>query len=150
MCPNLVTLEGKEITPTERIRALQSLQELTSELKAFIQETKRKEAAMSPEEKAKRYTKESRREMYKEMQVEEQKKEEERRGSQKEKGEKKKEPSSMYNKEGELRICNEGRYAYKLREWDDPEWSFFEIEIPHFMETSQLAFELFPNFVSVR
>lgn len=150
MCPNLVTVDSKEITPTERIKALQALQELTAELKVFIQEKKLKDAQMPPEEKAKMYTTESRREMYKEMQAEEQKKEKERRGAHMDKDQKKKEPSSMYNKDGELRICNEGRYPYKLREWDDPEWSFFEIEIPHFMETSQLTCELFPSFVSVR
>lgn len=87
--------------------------------------------------------------MYKEMQAEDEKKEAGRKNSQTDK-EKPKTQSSMYNKDGEMRQCNEGRYDYKLREWDDPEWSFFEMSLPHFLDTSQIKFELFPNFVSVR
>ena len=149
MLPNLITVDSKEITPTERITALQNLSVLRKELEVFIAEQRQKDALKTEEEKAKEYNPESRREMYKEMQAEQQKKEESRKGSQEDK-DKPKKPSSMYNKEGELRQCNEGRYEYKLREWDDPEWSFFEMSLPHFLETSQINFELFPNFVSVR
>lgn len=150
MCPNLIIVDSKEITPTERIKALQSLNDLMTELKAFIQEKKAKEQTMTSEEKEKQYTVESRRQMYKEMQAEQEKHEAEKKGNQAEKDAKKKQLSSMYNKEGEMRVCNEGRYDYSLKEWDDPEWSFFEMHIPQFLDTNQLTFELFPNFISVR
>ena len=31
---------------------------------------------------------------------------------------------------GEPRVCNEGKYEFKLDEWEDPEYSFFELKIP--------------------
>ena len=40
------------------------------------------------------------------------------------------------NVDGDLRQCNEGRYSYKLLEFDDPEYSFFIIEVPKYMDTS--------------
>lgn len=149
MLPHLVTIDSKEITPTERIRAVQQISELRKELEVFIQEQRIKASLKTDEEKAKEYNPESRRQMYMEMKAEQDKKEESRKDAQKDK-DKPKAPSSMYNKDGEMRQCNEGRYEYKLREWDDPEWSFFEMQLPHFLDTSQISFELFPNFVSIR
>ena len=146
MLPQIVTIDSTEITPKERITAFQALEELVEELESEIHKKEQEEKKKSPEERANQYTGESRREMYKELQAEEQKREEEKKG----KKEPPKPPSSRYNKEGELRQCNEGRYEYKLREWDDPEFSFFEMPIPLFIDTSNIEFELFPNFVSVR
>ena len=100
----------------------------------------------TPEEKAKEYNKEYRKQMYLEEREEEEKK--------KEKEKKKKEPvkkeTSMYNKEGELRQCNEGRYPFTLKEYDDPEYTYFELTVPKFMSTELLDVNVFPNFVSVR
>lgn len=31
---------------------------------------------------------------------------------------------------GEPRVCNEGKYEFKLDEWDDPEFSYFELKVP--------------------
>lgn len=83
--------------------------------------------------------------MYQEMREDEEKKKEE-------KGEKKveKKESSMYGRDGKLRQCNEGKYEFKIDEWDDPEWSYFELDIPKYMSTDLLDVNLFPNCVSIR
>jgi protein TilB len=67
------------------------------------------------------HSKESRRKMYQEMAEEKLKKEKDRNP---EKFAEKKE-SPMFNKEGEIRQCNEGRYRYSLQEFKDPEWTTF-------------------------
>lgn len=146
MLPQLVVIDSQEITPKERIAASQNFEELMAELEVEIEKKQQEGLTKTAEEKEKEYNPETRRQMYKEMQQEEEKKEESRKGKKQEP----KQPSSMYNKEGELRQCNEGRYEYKLREWEDPEWSYFEMPIPVFIDTSQVEFELFPLFVSVR
>lgn len=83
--------------------------------------------------------------MYEEMREDEEK-------EKKDKGEKKpvKKESSMYTKDGKMRQCNEGRYKFKIDEFDDPEWSFFELELPRYFSTELLDVNLFPNFISVR
>lgn len=149
LVPQLILIDGNEITPTERIQSGQRYEELLTELEQEIVQEEEKQATKTPEEKAKEYTPDSRREMYKEMQKEQEDKERARKGSNKDE-EKKKGPTPMYNASGELRQCNEGRYVFKLLEWDDPEWSYFELDVPLYIETSHLKFELFPDFVSVR
>lgn len=146
MLPQLVVLDSQEITPKERIAAGQDFEALMGELEQQVEKKRLEDLNKSAEEKEKEYNADARHKMYKEMQEEEQKKQDAR----KEKKQEPKAPSSMYNKEGELRQCNEGRYEYKLREWEDPELSYFEMAIPLFIDTSQLEFELFPFFVSVR
>lgn len=147
--PQLILIDGNEITPTERIQAGQKYEELLTELEEEIVKEEEKQARKTPEEKAKEYTPDTRREMYKEMQKEQEEKERARQSSNKDEN-KKKGPTPMYNASGELRQCNEGRYVFKLLEWEDPEWSFFELDVPLYIDTNQLKFELFPDFVSVR
>ncbi len=42
----------------------------------------------------------------------------------------KKEVTATYRPNGELRQCNEGKYKFSLREWDDAATTFFDINIP--------------------
>jgi len=51
---------------------------------------------------------------------------------------------------GQPRQCNEGKYEYKLLEWDDPDYTLFEIKIPRFMDTSLVDVNLEPKLVSIR
>ena len=44
----------------------------------------------------------------------------------------KKEESPMYRADGQLRQCNEGKFKFRLREWDDPSLTFFDINIPKY------------------
>jgi protein TilB len=56
----------------------------------------------------------------------------------------------MYLKTGEIRQCNEGKYKFSLKEYEDADYSFFEIEVPKHLETSELEVNLNPKWVSVR
>lgn len=56
----------------------------------------------------------------------------------------------MYKPNGEIRQCNEGKYKFKLREWDDADYTFFDLELPKFLDTSLLDVNLNPKWVSVR
>jgi protein TilB len=55
----------------------------------------------------------------------------------------------MYTKEGEIRQCNEGRFKFSLLEYDDPDYTFFSIEVPRHLETSELEVNINPKWVSV-
>lgn len=61
-----------------------------------------------------------------------------------------KEESSKFMKSGEMRQCNEGKWEFKLLEYDDPQFSNFHIHLPKFMDTSLIDVEVFPRFVSIR
>jgi protein TilB len=56
----------------------------------------------------------------------------------------------MYNKQGEIRQCNEEKYPFHLREYDHPEYSYFEVEVPEHMETKDLEINISPTWVSIR
>lgn len=58
--------------------------------------------------------------------------------------------SEMYLKNGQIRQCNEGKYRYSLKEYEDPDYSFFEIDVPKHLQTRELDVNLNPNWVSVR
>lgn len=56
----------------------------------------------------------------------------------------------MFNKQGEIRQCNEGKYGFHLREYDHPEYTYFELEVPKHLETKDLEVNIDPHWVSVR
>ena len=37
-----------------------------------------------------------------------------------------------------------------MREWEDPDYSFFELKISKYIDTSDIVVNVHPNFVSVR
>ncbi|KAL4479995.1 hypothetical protein ABPG74_020511 [Tetrahymena malaccensis] len=165
--PQLESLDGKEITPTDRIKANQAYEDLLVDLHHKIemrqiekqkQEQLKNQQAVVPagsievnqEDKSNEkqpYTKESRKQMYLEMAQEKEKKEREKNP---EKFKEPKKESSMFRADGEIRQCNEGKYDFKLKEFDDPEWSQFELQVPKFMDTSFIDVNLDPKWVSVR
>lgn len=49
-----------------------------------------------------------------------------------------------------MRQCNEGKYDFKLNEYDDPQYSTFSMQLPKFMDSSLVNVEIYPFFVSVR
>ena len=148
MIPSLQQLDGSEVTPSERIQANQRLEEIVIDLKTSI-ELKRMEEARKKDENvdtSNDYTKEYRRKMYKELE-EEKISVDKRRNPDKyvEKVE-----SSRFTKDGTIRQCNEGKYKYLLREWDDPEFTTFTMNLPKFLETSLVDANIEPNCISVR
>lgn len=60
-----------------------------------------------------------------------------------------KEPE-MFRKDGDIRQCNEGRFTYRLREHDDPDYTLFELQVPKHLDTSELVVNINPHWVSVK
>lgn len=147
-------LDGKEILPSERIKAVQRLPDLEHELVYAIEEYKIKKEQQEHEAQLKQgdddkeaYTRESRKKMYLDMAKE---KEEQDKRQNPEKYEPKKEPTPMYLSNGAVRQCDEGGYKPLLNEWDDPEYTTFRMKIPKYLDTSLVELQLFPMYISVR
>ena len=60
---------------------------------------------------------------------------------------KRKEPISVYNLQGDVRQCNEGRYEFLFQESKDKTCILLEVQIPRFMDTSLVNVDLHPNYV---
>jgi protein TilB len=139
----LVILDGKEILPSERIIAKQNFEANVSQLELMTEELQRKYEQLSPEQRENTYNKEYRKKIYQEAAKEKAKEEES-----KPKPETKKAPSKFLPS-GEMRQCNEGKYEFTLAEYDDPKFTVFTISLPRFMDTSLIATEIHPTFISI-
>ena len=56
----------------------------------------------------------------------------------------------MYTKDGEIRQCNQGKYKFSLLQFDDPDYTFFSIQVPKHLETTELQVNINPKWLSVR
>jgi hypothetical protein len=57
---------------------------------------------------------------------------------------------SVYKDNGEVRICNQGKYDFKLEEDDiKTGMTIFELKLPKFMDTNQVDVDLNPQYVRV-
>jgi len=138
--------DGTAVPHSEKILAKQNLPELLVELRTQIEVNKMEKEANPKPPSENAYTRESRKQMYLEQAKEKEDKEAKKNGPKPEP--KQETPNLLPN--GQPRQCNEGKYEYKLTEWDDPEFSFFEVKIPRFMDTSLVDVNLQPKLVSVR
>ena len=137
---NLISLDGKEILNSERILAKQNFEEHLKKLEEFIEQRKVNEENMTKEERSKIYSKEKRKKLQLEKQTPVEEPVKESTATQ----------TSIYNYAGELRQCNEGRYEFKLKEYEKADTSTFTIYLPKFLDTSLIDVQLFPFHVSVR
>jgi len=148
--PQLRRFNGTDILKSERIKATQILPDLEKELSILAKENIEKKLKEPQPEGG--YTPESRSKMYKDLMEKQQKDEEEKKKSTKteyiDNVEKlRNEPPSVYNNEGEIRQCNQGKYKFKfLDNWDD-ENIIFEIYVPKFLDTSLIKVDLNPLYV---
>jgi protein TilB len=138
--------DGTAVAHSEKILAKQNLTELLIELRTEIEVKKMEREANPKPADENAYTRENRKQMYLEQAKEKEEKELAKNGPKPEP--KKETPNLLPN--GMARQCNEGKYEYKLSEWDDPEFTNFEIRIPRFMDTSLLDVNLQPKLISVR
>ena len=60
---------------------------------------------------------------------------------------KKKGPMSIYNPQGDIRQCNEGRYDFLFSESKDRTCILLEVQIPRFMDTSLVNVDLNPTYI---
>lgn len=150
--PQLYILNGNEILKSERIKASQNYENLKKELeKASIENIIKKENDPD-KDNPNRYTKEYRRTMYKELEEERLKKEEDKKKSNKPWGyeDLPKDPPSVYKDNGEIRICNQGKYEFLLDEDIlNTATMTFELKLPKYMDTANLKVDLNPQYIRV-
>ena len=152
--PTLGRLDGTDITKSMRMEALQKLKFMEKDLvqasKARI-EKKVLESTLPKDPNA--YSKEFRRECYREQ------------VQQKEENERQRKENSMfkdyeefnkdleqkdipvYNAKGEVRQANQGKYEWRFDETVDKTSIIFEIKIPKYMDTSAIKVDLQPNYL---
>jgi protein TilB len=155
MVPQLAFLNGNEILKSDRIKANQNLKRLEDELEIAIKENIIKKELDPDRDNPDKYTKEYRRRIYKEMEADRELKEKEKQDKQKQNDEywygmKETVIPSAYKDNGDIRICNQGKYDFKLDE-DDVRTGIttFELKLPKHMDTTQVQVDLNPQYVRV-
>jgi protein TilB len=147
--PQLRRFNGSDVLRSERIKAVQSLKLLEQELEKLAVENKKKEPVQEEG-----YTPESRTKMYKDLMEKQQQEEEEKKQRQTKSytddlDKYLNEPPPVYNAEGEIRQCNQGKYKFKfLDNWDDED-IIFELYVPKFLDTSLINVDLNPLYVRI-
>ena len=154
----LKELDGKEITRTERIKAVQQMPELVQQLRKLAVEARNKKIARQYEPyDEEEYSTRSRLEMYRE--IAEEKMEAECRKKQMEP--KDRDYATEHSltieqqrkKEREcgthIRQCNEGRYAFRMEEEDGKGNVILEVDIPKFIDTSLVDVDVQPTYASI-
>ena len=64
-----------------------------------------------------------------------------------EEGQKKKEAPSVYNPQGDIRQCNEGKYEWLFSESEDKTCLVLDVYLPKFMDTSLIQVDLNPQYI---
>lgn len=62
----------------------------------------------------------------------------------------KKEPPSVYNERGEIRMMNQGKYEFSLFDDVEKERIRFELKVPKYLDTSDMEVDLNPLYVRIR
>lgn len=150
--PFLAFLNGTEILKSDRIRAAQQLPFLERELEKAALENIQKKECDPEKDNPNRYTKEYRRKLYKE--IEEEKEQKENQKSSKSKSpwdpEPFQGPYSAYKDNGEIRVCNQGKFDFYLNEDIFVSGiTLFELKLPKYLQTSQISVDLNPQYVRV-
>jgi protein TilB len=148
--PFLFFLNGSEILKSERIKAAQELPFLEEELKRASIENIIKKETDPDKDNPNKYTIEYRRKLYKEIEEEKEQKEKAKSKNQKSPWdpEEHKGPHPIYKDNGEIRVCNQGKYEFVF---DEDIYvsgiTVFELKVPKHMQTSQIQVDLTPQYV---
>jgi len=145
--PQLIRYNSKDILKSERIEGLQRLKELEDELiKLSIENIeKKKSQKVDPNT----YSKESRVKMYKET-SEARRKQEEARIVKPDPWyeDPKSGPTPIFNTDGSVRQCNEGKYKFKFDDYG-PDEVIIELFVPKFMDTSLIKIDLNCKYIRI-
>ena len=146
LVPQLSRIDSKTISPSDRIKAKQSLDSDIIKLRKYVRNLE-----INPP-KEKKFTKEDRKRMFEE-ECEEKKKElekEKKREKPKFEVTRKKGEKSKYKHNGERRMCNEFKCNWTMEEYADPEFSELRVDIPKFLETSEIDVEISGKWVAIQ
>ena len=146
MVPQLSRIDSKNISPSDRIKAKQSLESDLIKLKAFVRNLE-----INPP-KEKKFSKEDRKRMFQEECEEKQKELEKEKKREKPKFEvtRKKGEKSKFKFDGERRMCNEFKCNWTMEEYIDPEFSELRVDLPKFLDTSEIDVEISGKWVAIQ
>lgn len=154
-CPQLVLYNGDEIKKSERIKAKEMMETMEKELEKESKEHVIFKQNDPSQKDPNKYSVEYRRKLYKDLEKEKlenerKKKEESSKGSLWDEPTIKEVPPPIYKENGEVRICNQGRYDVFLDEdIYTTAITTFRIKLPKYLDTSKIKVDLNPNYVRV-
>ena len=154
-CPQIILFDGNEVKKSERIKAREMMdfmeKLLEKESKEHIIFKQNDPSAKDPN----KYSVEYRRNLYKDLEKEKLENERKRKEESSKPGlwdepVIKEVPPPVYKENGEVRICNQGRYEVFLDEdIYTTAITTFRMKLPKFLDTNKIKVDLNPNYVRV-
>ena len=154
-CPQIIIYDGNEVKKSERIKAREMMDFMEKELEKESKEHVIFKQNDPSEKDPNKYSVEYRRNLYKDLEKEKLENERKRKAESSKPGlwdepVFKEEPPPVYKENGEVRICNQGRYEVFLDEdIYTTAITTFRIKLPKFLETSKVKVDLNPNYVRI-
>ena len=154
-CPQIIIYDGNEVKKSERIKAREMMEFMEKELERESKEHVIFKQNDPSEKDPNKYSVEYRRNLYKDLEKEKLENERKRKEESSKPGLWdepliKEVPPPVYKENGEVRICNQGRYDVFLDEdIYTTAITTFRIKLPKFLDTSKIKVDLNPNYVRV-
>ena len=152
-CPQIIIYDGNEVKKSERIKAREMMDFMEKELEKESKQHVIFKQNDPSEKDPNKYSVEYRRKLYKELEKEKlenerKKKEESSKPGLWDEPVIKEVPPPVYKENGEVRICNQGRYDVFLDEdIYTTAITTFRIKLPKFLDTNKIKVDLNPNYV---
>ena len=152
-CPQIIIYDGNEVKKSERIKAREMMDFMEKELEKESKQHVIFKQNDPSEKDPNKYSVEYRRKLYKELEREKlenerKKKEESSKPGLWDEPVIKEVPPPVYKENGEVRICNQGRYDVFLDEdIYTTAITTFRIKLPKFLDTNKIKVDLNPNYV---
>ena len=154
-CPQIIIYDGNEVKKSERIKAREMMDFMEKELEKESKEHVIFKQNDPSEKDPNKYSVEYRRNLYKDLEKEKLENERKRKEESSKPGLWdepliKEVPPPVYKENGEVRICNQGRYQVFLDEdIYTTAITTFRIKLPKFLDTNKIKVDLNPNYVRV-
>ena len=154
-CPQIIIYDGNEVKKSERIKAREMMEFMEKELEKESKQHVIFKQNDPSEKDPNKYSVEYRRNLYKDLEKEKLENESKRKEESSKPGlwdepVIKEVPPPVYKENGEVRICNQGRYDVFLDEdIYTTAITTFRIKLPKFLDTSKIKVDLNPNYVRV-
>ena len=154
-CPQIIIYDGNEVKKSERIKAREMMDFMEKELEKESKEHVIFKQNDPSEKDPNKYSVEYRRNLYKDLEKEKLENERKRKEESSKPGLWdepliKEVPPPVYKENGEVRICNQGRYEVFLDEdIYTTAITTFRIKLPKFLDTNKIKVDLNPNYVRV-
>ena len=154
-CPQIIIYNGNEVKKSERIKAREMMDLMEKELEKESKEHVIFKQNDPSQKDPNKYTVEYRRKLYKDLEKEKLENERKRKEESSKPGlwdepVIKEVPPPVYKENGEVRICNQGRYDVFLDEdIYTTAITTFRIKLPKFLDTNKIKVDLNPNYVRI-